>query len=446
MDRRHFIKAGSLSAVASILKIGMLPQLSTAATGNDYKALVCIFLVGGNDANNMVVPMDDASYAAYKRGRKQLALQKSDLTQIVTTQNNAPYAFHSALQDLTPLFSAGKLAVIANVGPLARPVTRDQYLQRILPIPTNLFSHSDQIVAWQTSSGQVSDASIGWGGRVADQVALSQYNVSSFPPFVSMSGSTIQGLGARTIPLSVIPNYPFSHWAFSQAGLGRGAPEAFGTVLEQQQASTLMNSANGIVSVGLANMSTLNEARAKGRSLVTKFPSTTLGAALKQVAELIQLRDVLKVSRQLFFCSLGGFDTHENQLNDQRFLLSAMGGAMLSFYRAMEELGVVNQVVTFTESEFGRTFDPTRTGSDHGWGGHHLVMGGSVRGGRIFGRFPQFELGGPDDADNRGRWIPSISVDQYAGTLCSWFGFSNDQVISVLPNLPNFSLQNLGFV
>ncbi len=200
------------------------------------------------------------------------------------------------------------------------------------------------------------------------------------------------------------------------------------------------------MSNSIADAQALDNALSK-TSLQTTFPKTSLGAQLQQIAQIIQARDGLGMRRQIFFASLGGFDTHSGELNTLRMLYPQLSQALAAFQDALAELGVQNQVTTFTESDFSRTFQPTSSdGSDHAWGSHHLVMGGAVRGRNIYGQFPEFALGGPDDADVRGRWIPTTAIDQYGATLCSWFGVQDSDLVKVFPNFPNFGSAKLGFV
>lgn len=441
VTRRGFVRL-SAAGVASLAlrQFGLLPAL---ATGNsNYRALVCVFMVGGNDANNTIIPM--GSYAAYQSLRGSVALSGSALTQ-VTDVNAVPYAFHSKLAEMASLFSNRNLAVVANVGALVQPTTRDQYQQALVPIPYNLFSHLDQQSEWETSSTQQPGVT-GWAGRVADYVASQGLNSSSFPQFMSLEGNAVMGRGAQTSPIVLAPGQVLTLSGFINPNT-RPRWQAMNNLLTLSTGVQLAQAANQTLGQSITDASLLQSALAKGTALTTQFPAGPLGQQLKEVAQVIQVQQYLGMSRQIFFCSLGGFDTHSAELSQLPTLYSQLSPALAAFYNATQEIGMAGNVTTFTESEFSRTFQSSSSqGSDHGWGGHHLVMGGAVQGGQIYGSFPSFVLGGPDDADTRGRWIPTTSIDQYGATLCSWFGIPSGVLTSIFPNLANFSTQNLGFL
>ncbi len=438
VSRRGFIRIGAATAGSLALRpFGMLPAL--AQSGGSYKALVCVFLFGGNDSNNTIVPMDDASYKAYQSIRGSLALPSSSLTP-VTAANGAPYAFHSKLAEAASLFSSKELAVVANVGPLVQPLTRAQYQNAQATVPLNLFSHADQQIAWQTAIAQ-GHSPTGWAGRVADYIASQNINSSSFPTFFSVAGNSIEGAGSSTQPVALAPGQSLTLKG-PAAGLA-----AIQNLLSTNTGVSLAQAANDTLSHSIADASALAAALAKSTPLKTQFPTTSIGAQLQQVAEIIQVQSYLGMSRQIFFCSLGGFDTHASELETHDTLYPQLSPALAAFYQATQEMGVAQNVTAFTESDFSRTFQPTTSdGSDHAWGGHHMVLGGAVQGGQIFGQFPTFELGGPDDTDTRGRWIPTTSVDQYGATLCNWFGIPASAMAAVFPNLANFPVTNIGFL
>jgi len=443
--RRGFIRIGAATIGSLALRpFGLLPAL--AQSGGDYRALVCVFLFGGNDSNNSVVPMDDASYQAYQSLRAGLALTGSDLTAAVTSVSGAPYAFHAKLAEVASLFTSKELAVVANVGSLVQPLTRDQYQKAGAAIPSNLFSHSDQQLQWQTSVAQ-GNGSTGWAGRAADYIAQQNINAPGLPAFVSVAGSSLLGAGVETQPVALAPGQSLELKGFSQTTASQARWSALNSLLRTDSGVSLVQAANDTLSHSIQDASALEGALSKATPLETKFPTTSLGAQLQQVAEIIQVHSELGMRRQIFFCSLGGFDTHTNELNTHDTLYPQLSQALAAFYDATQELGLAQNVTTFTESDFSRTFQPTSGGgSDHAWGSHHFVLGGAVQGGRVFGKFPRFELGGPDDADVRGRWIPTTSVDQYGATLCSWFGIPASALATVFPNVANFSASNLGFL
>jgi len=443
-SRRGFIRIGAASVGTLALRpFGLLPAL--AQGGPDYRALVCIFLYGGNDSNNSIVPMDDASYTAYQSIRGVLGLSTSALTPVQSV-TGAPYGFHTLLTELASMFTGKELAVVANVGSLVAPITRAQYQAAQAPIPSNLFSHADQQQQWQTSVAQ-GNSPTGWAGRAADYVAAQNLNSSSFPTFFSVAGNTLEGAGVKTQPVAVAPGQSLQLSGFGNSAASAARLGALTNLLTMNTGVSLAQAANGTVSNSIADARALAAALANGTPLKTRFPANTLGAQLKQVAQIIQVQAALGMRRQIFFCSLGSFDTHTGELATLNTLYPELSQSLAAFYTATQELGMAENVTTFTESDFNRTFQPTSgDGSDHAWGGHHMVFGGAVQGGRIYGAFPTFALGGPDDTDVRGRWIPTTSIDQYGATLCSWFGIPDAALGTIFPNLANFATPKLGFL
>lgn len=437
--RRAFLReAGALLGAASL---GSAAQ----AQSTGYKALVCIFMFGGNDGHNMVVPLATTAYNAYKAARGNLALPdgNTQLTQVLTP-GGVPYGLNSGLNAIAPLWGQGKLAVLANVGMLARPMTRAQYLDGSVRPPTNLFSHSDQIQQMQTGNPAGSGGT-GWGGRAADQVQA-QNGTSRFPASISMAGNALFCAGSTVPSASLIPGFDLSadgmtSWPESATAARKNA---LNQILTMDSGMTLIQSANKVRQDAISLNALLSSAGSA--TISTPFPGTSIGQQLLQVAKIIKLRPSTGMARQVFFCSIDGFDTHSSQSWAQWDLLRNLSEAMAAFYNATVELGVASGVTTFTESDFGRTLQPSGSGTDHGWGNHHLIMGGAVRGGDVYGSFPFPALGGPDDSGNRGALIPSSSLDQYGATLAKWFGVSAAQLPAVFPNLANFPVADLGFM
>jgi uncharacterized protein (DUF1501 family) len=445
ITRRGLIRAGAAAAGSLALRpFGMLPAL--AQSGSDYRALVCIFLFGGNDSNNTIVPMDDASFQAYTTIRGSLALTAAELTPAVYSAANAPYAFHGAMPEIASLFSSKELAVVANVGSLVQPLTRAQYQAAQLPRPLNLFSHGDQQQQWQTSIAQ-GNSPTGWGGRAADYIESKGINSSKFPVFFSVAGNAMLGTGATTQPVTLAPGGSLALAGFNSSAASQLRLSILNSLLKLDSGVSLAQAADGTLANSIGDATALSQALAKGTPLKTVFPSTTLGKQLQQVAQVIQVASFLGMTKQIFFCSLGGFDTHTSELATHNTLYPQVSQAMAAFYAGTQELGVAGNVTTFTESDFGRTFQPTSAGgADHAWGSHHMVLGGAVKGGQIYGSFPQFELGGPNDTDTRGRWIPTTSIDQYGATLASWFGIPDASLPAVFPNFTNFGSRKIGFL
>lgn len=437
-SRRDFLRLATTLAAAAT-------SAAQAQTVPDYKALVCVFLLGGNDGHNLIVPMGSAAYAAYRGIRGPLALPDGTATLLpVSTPDGTPYGLHSGLAAVAPLWSQGRLAVVANVGTLARPTTRAEVLAGTAVLPGNLFSHADQALQQQAGNA-TGGGGTGWAGRTADGVQARNAG-SAFPASISMAGQALFCTGASVPSASLIPGFDLaadgmSAWPDSAAAARRAAAQQ---VLAFDNGMALVQAANKV----RRDAATLGALLTGNTSapLATVFPGATLGAQLKQVAQIIKLRSATGMGRQVFFTALGGFDTHARQAWDHWDLLRQVGEAMAAFHAATVEMGVAHQVTTFTQSDFGRTLQPSGNGSDHGWGNHHLVMGGAVKGGTVYGRFPYPALGGADDAGSRGALLPSTSLEQFGATLARWFGVSPAALPQVFPNLPLFASSDLGFM
>jgi uncharacterized protein (DUF1501 family) len=444
VNRRTFIKSASLAAAGSaagLRPFGALNALAQGAAG--YKALVCVFLYGGNDANNTLIQFDTNGYANYSSVRGPLALPQNQLLQLSAAPD---FALHPNLPDIQALFNSNAAAIVTNVGTLIEPTNRTQYLAG-QTVPSNLFSHPDQQLEWQNAA-QSGATQTGWAGRIADTLNVTYNANASIPMITSVAGDTLFCNGASSTPVSVSPG-----------NLGAGQCSEGTTECAARQATaqalvgfnsglTLVQADNSITTNAYAYAKTLSDAVQSITPLKTVFPANNgLAAQLQQIAQIIQVRSALGVNRQIFFAGIGNFDTHSDQLPLQGALLAAISPALAAFYQATQELGLQNNVTTFTMSDFSRTFQPnSNTGSDHAWGSHHIVLGGAVKGGKMYGTFPTLGLGGPDDSGSNGRWVPSTASIQYASTLAQWFGVSAAQLPGIFPNIGSFPNVNLGFV
>jgi uncharacterized protein (DUF1501 family) len=448
MRRRTFLQhAGALAGSAALGQLGALA--AQAAAAGDYKALVCIFLYGGNDSNNTIVPLDSVGYANYAQTRSYLALAQSQLLPLSVASGTPLYGLHPALPGLQSLWAAGSLAIVANVGTLVQPLTKAQYLSTTTPKPESLFSHIDQQHQWQASISSTSSSNSGWGGRLADQLAALNVN-SSVPPMISTGGNNLFVTGAASQALVIPTGGSFGLSGFSNDSADSTRRSALEALLQIDQNTNLTQAAQAVMSGALASSAILNPILATtDATLSARFAGLTTNFArqLLAIAKVIEARATLGASRQVFLATLGSFDTHTDQLNRQQDLFSQLDAALTAFHAAMADIGAGSQVTSFTLSDFSRNFLPnTGGGTDHAWGGHPLVIGDAVKGGQIYGTMPTLELSGPDDASNLGRWIPTLAVDQFAATLASWFGADSQALATVLPNLSAFSPTTLGFI
>lgn len=446
-SRRQFLRTiqRTMTAAGTMAGLGHMTRFAVNGQSPGYRALVCIFLYGGNDSTNTFLPASGPAYSSYLNSRGPLALQQAELAPVSASGGQA-FAFHGQAAGLADLYNRRKLAAVVNVGTLVRPVTKDEFRRSAAPVPRNLFSHSDQQLQWQNVS--FGDGfQTGWGGRALQR--LTSFNEGArIPAALSVAGTELFGIGpGGSMPATMDPGTEPGLWGNSSS---YGSPErirALKDILALESGAALVNAASGIAAEGLRQADVLKAVLAGRPPLQTAFPATDIGGQLKQIAEIIRVRGQLGIDRQMFFCSLGGFDTHIGQRETHGRFIGELSAAVKAFYDATVELGVEQRVTAFTHSEFGRTLQPSSMlGTDHAWGGHHFVIGGAVQGGQIYGQYPSLELNGPDDATGRGVMIPTRSVDQYAATLAAWMGVPQAQIVAMLPNLANFPLKNFGFL
>jgi uncharacterized protein (DUF1501 family) len=411
-----------------------------AQSGGGYKALVCLNLTGGCDGNNMLIPADQ-SYAEYALGRGPLALGRTSLAPMNAASSGRLFGANPSLTNVTSLFNSGNAAWLANAGPLTRPLTKQSLLQGAAA-PMNLYDHPFQIAEWQSAVTSTSSVN-GWAGRIADVMA-SQMSGATVPMVISTSGWSLLGTGANTLAASV-----------GTGGNSIGVLNALQsllpaiTAMEKGDASNHLHQMMSSMQSGiLQTTSQLNQAYAAGSSLKTVFPATSIGQQLQAVASLIKGRSTLGATRQIFVCTDDGiYDNHIDQINLQGQLLTGLDAAIGAFASAMNELGLFDQVTLFTMTDFARTLQANGSGgSDHAWGNHHLIVGGAVKGGDVYGTFPSLALGGDDDTGSQGAWIPTTSGSQYAATFAKWLGMSASDNASIFPELSNFSKPTLGFL
>ncbi|WFB35127.1 DUF1501 domain-containing protein [Kiritimatiellota bacterium B12222] len=461
-SRRQFLgqaACAGLKMTGVLSTIGTLRLFNAAVAqelsgGDDYKSLICLFLYGGNDANNMLVPHDLSSYSSYQSDRGILALPREDLLSLgAPGDDGREFAFHPAMASLLPHFQSGKLAMVCNVGTLVAPVTQAEYKSGGAALPPHLFSHNDQQVQWQTSVPD-SAKKIGWGGRLADMLnSLNQGSQVSMN--ISIAGSNFFQVGEEVMQYHVTPNGSIGlsnydatwnptkeMYHASDNMIGR----SYGHLFEQEYAS--------IMSRAVGNDSLLKNVLATVPEYDELFPLSTsegdgmsnIAQQLRMILRMIKARNALGMRRQIFFASLGGFDTHDAQLEDHHGLMLTLSNALADFQTASDSLGLGDEVTLFTGSDFNRTYNSNGKGSDHAWGSHHMVMGGAVNGGDLYGQVPILSNGGPDDTGSRGSWIPKVSTDEMAATLALWFGVPLSSLDQILPNIGRFNSPDMGFM
>lgn len=449
MNRRAALKLSTLGAAAASPFLTTLSGFGSAAaqSATDYKALVCVFLFGGNDDANTIVPVSAGAYGDYTRARPALALERNRLLSITPDGFSGPeLAISANMPGVRTLFQQGRCAIMANVGTLAFPLTQAEWRAGTKATPFQLFSHSDQQGAWQTGLPDRASRT-GWLGRIGDLITPGGGDPDAFSLAISIAGNNAIQVGQTTVQYQVTPRGPVRiEGAYGGGVLSTSqASSALQTLMTQTRTHVLEDTFNRINSRAIASERRLAAALATARPLTTAFPATALGDQARMVARMISINATLGQRRQIFFISSGGWDFHDNLPGEHAERLTELDGALTALFSATVELGVSDKVTSFTASDFGRALQSNGRGSDHGWGGHHFVLGGAVRGRRVFGDFPTVALNGPNDA-GQGRLIPTTAVDQYAATLARWFGVGPADLATVMPNLGRFGTSDLGFM
>jgi len=449
-SRREFLRRASALSVAGsatplVVNLAAMSAASAQTMPADFKALVCVFLYGGNDHSNTIVPFDNANYQLYAQSRTNLALAQNTLLPLATPTNPSmvgrQVAMRPEMAPLKAIYDQGKAAVLANIGPMRAPMTMAQYRNNSVPRPMGLFSHNDQQSDWQSFGPE--GTRIGWGGRMGDLFASanSYQNVTAISTSgaaVFVSGSSVAQLQLGNNGAQGIPALQANANVFSTTS----ASAPLKDIMTAASSHVLANDYNKIVKRSTEAAAAINTALG-AVTLTTQFPGTGLGNQMRNVARMIAARQALGARRQVFHVSIGGFDQHSGLVAGHGPLWAQISAAMAAFYNATVELGIANNVTAFTASDFGRTLDSNGQGSDHGWGAHHMVVGGAIKGGEMYGTWPDTVLRGPNDV-GRGNLLPTTSVDQLVGTFATWFGVPAGNMKDVIPNATNWPSLDLG--
>ena len=451
--RRKFLGQASCSAVGATSLFSTLLNMRCSSAlaaptgiapakglpGDDYKALVCLFLAGGNDSFNMLVPRGTAEYAEYAAIRADLALPQSSLLPIQpTTSDGREYGLHPGMPEVQQLFSNGDLAFVANVGSLVEPTTKPDILSGSARLPLGLYSHSDQITHWQTSLPD-QRSSLGWSGRMADLLRSSNSN-DTVSMNISLAGTNVFQSGTQVVPYAIRPE---GNGSVGITGYGGASvfdqlrTTAIDSLLDQQYQNLFIDTFANTAKTAIDAHLLFSGAVGAVPPLSTTFSQNPVSQSFQMVARTIAARSALGARRQTFFILFGGWDHHDEVLNAQAAMLPVVSKGLSEFHSALTELGVLQDVITFTASDFARTLTSNGQGSDHAWGGNHMVMGGPVVGGDLYGTYPQ--LFADNDLDTgRGRLIPTTSCDEYFAELALWLGVSPSDLPTVLPNIGRF--------
>jgi uncharacterized protein (DUF1501 family) len=447
-ERRRFLAGAgriALGSAAAMATMGQLQMVHAATRASDkYRALVCVYLFGGNDSFNMLVPRSTSAYATYSAARPALAIPQANLLPITPTSGagGIDWGLNPAMPELRALFESGRAALIGNLGPLVTPTSKADYQNRRVPLPPELFSHVDQ-QSYSMSMGSETAAKAGWGGRIADRLQASGFGSTlGLPIGLTLSGANAWLAGSESGMYTLGSSGPTQlrsqlRTATDARGLARRT--AFSQLIDaaQRDSSAFVREHGRTNRRAIDFSESVFNAIANAPTVATAFPTGRFGDTMRTVARTIAARGALGQKRQIFFVGLGGWDTHDGQPVDHPRLLTSVSQGLAAFYNATVELGVAESVTTFTMSDFGRTLNNNGDGTDHGWGGHSWIVGGDVAGRRIFGTMPDYALGSALDV-GRGRMIPTTAVEQLGSTLSRWFGLGLGDVNEIFPNVRNF--------
>lgn len=447
MKRRRFLGVAPCAAIGTVTSLNAMVNMKVASAlagmvnppRSDYKAMVCILLAGGNDSFNMLVPRNGSHYNEYRSTRSNLALTQGSLLPLnYMDSNGKQFGVHPSMPEVQQLFNDKKLAFLTNIGTLVEPTSVSQYKNKTVKLPVGLLSHADQIQQWQTSIPQTR-SSKGWGGRMADIMHAGNDN-QDISMNISLSGSNIYQVGNQ------ITEYAIRSSAGGSVGINvyeeanvvdQALAGGVKSMLGQQYKDIFKSTFNSKIKQSQSQHEMFSTALSQSSTINTAFSQSQLSYDMQLVAQTIAARDLLGVKRQTFFITVGGWDHHDEVLDNQVAMLSVVSKALGEFQAAMEELNLTENVTTFTISDFGRTLTSNGNGTDHAWGGNVIVMGGDVNGGKLYGEYPSLAIGGPDDVGGA-ILLPKISTDEYFAELCQWYGVADSDLEYVLPNIGNF--------
>jgi uncharacterized protein (DUF1501 family) len=470
-SRRQFLRTASMASMAGFyvspffVELNSLAAMAQGTAGTDYRALVCVYLAGGNDGHGTVIATDPESFAAFtsaRSGAPGLAYPMSELLPITlqTPQTGRTFALNPSLGGVQTLFNAGRAAIVANTGTLIAPATKTQINSNSVPLPDSLFSHFDQTAAWQAIASNLgSGERVGWGGAVADAIEAMNLNSNSMFTCISTAGNALFLSGQDSFQLNVTSAGPIPIYGLQNPPFGvPAASNPLNSILTADENNLFSQEYEIVINRSMQAQAMLATAMAPAgvggvanppqylNPMTNMLANNPLATSMQTVARIIAGRAQLGVTRQIFYVQLGSFDTHNNQAVQHAQLLTQLGAAFEYFDGLMVGMGLGSNVTSFTISDFGRTLTSNSNGTDHGWGSHHFVVGGAVNGQNMYGQYP---VVGVDQANDlgAGRLIPTTAVEQYAGTLASWFGLSDSQIRTVFPNFGNFGTDPyLGFM